>query len=152
MNKSGWMWFILVGVIIIAIALVIRSNKAAPADDVIVTDGNTNDGVSVVDGMTDISTLEKDAKGNVIVRYTETGFIPTSLILAKGASVTFRNDASSALQISPADQTNQPYASFNQDKSSLKKGASWSYTFGTVGSYTYYNENKKTDTGVITIK
>jgi plastocyanin len=152
MTKSGWMWTILAVVVVIVIALMMSRNSTSSMDDVTVKDGDVNSGVGVVDGNTDTSALEKDAKGNVIVKYTETGFVPASITLAKGSSVTFRNDAGTALQISPADQTNQPYASFNQEKSSLKKGGTYSYTFTTVGSYTYYNENAKTDTGVITIR
>lgn len=94
---------------------------------------------------------ERTATGAVVVRYNGSAFAPNNVIITHGEAVHFVNDSGVALNLSPADTVNQPYATFDQNKS-IGLGGSYDYTFNEVGSYAYFNQNKKTDTGTITVK
>ena len=110
-----------------------------------------NGGTSEAAGTTGTG-YERTATGAVIVHYyTNQGFVPKDITISKGESVHFVNDSSLALNISPADTVNQPYATFDQTKS-IGKGQSYDYNFATAGSYTYYDLNNKEHTGSVTVK
>lgn len=152
MSKNATFWTVLV-LIAILVGSYFMWIKGPGLDQTTVNNpdsSSTND--TTTSASVDNTKLPRDQYGNVIVRYTSTGFVPTSLTLSKGDGVTFRNDSDTSLQISPADPVNEPYATFDQEKASLGAGGTYSYTFTTIGSYTYFNQNMKTDTGKITVK
>src|SRR3989344_2504478 len=152
MTKNGWMWTVLVFVVLVVLFVVLGKNSGDLAKDT--SSVINNDNSIVLDGpvvSSSDTTLARDKFGNIIVRYTEEGFVPKLLTLKMGEGVLFRNDSSSALQIAPADTVNEPYATFDQSKTSLGVGGTYSYNFTTSGSYTYFNLNKKTDIARITV-
>ncbi len=154
MSRDTWLWStvgLILVLIVVAFGMYFLISRMVSPDPKIVDNSNTEGAVSNTTPVSSNS-LPRDEYGNAIVRYTSAGFIPQYLSIAKGEAVTFRNDADASLQISPADQTNEPYVQFDQTAHSLGMGDSFSYTFAIGGSYTYYNENSKSDTGVITAK
>ena len=90
------------------------------------------------------------ASGVYIIYYGTNGFSPASLTIPIGKSVHFVNNSSSAMLIVPVDKVNKPYSSLMQSKS-VGKGGTFDYTFTSAGSYAYYNDNKDTHVGVITV-
>ncbi len=152
-NNKAWIWILAV-VIVIAAILLIKWNSVPEVNDGTAS-GTVEEGVAEgepnASGSGQPAAPEMTASGAYVVHYYKSGFSPKSLVIARGKSVHFINNSSDALQISAVDQTNQPYAGLDQGKS-IGIGASYDYTFTTVGSYTYYNFNHKEDAAVITVK
>ena len=92
---------------------------------------------------------ETDAK---IITYTDTGFSPTVLRIAKGESVEFVNQSSSGLWVasdSHPDHTDLP--GFDSENS-LAQGANYIYTFTRVGSWGFHNHLSPGFRGTIVVE
>lgn len=89
-----------------------------------------------------------------IIMYSDTGFSPTPTTLAVGTTATWSNESSRSLWVYPSND-GEDYCigqdaptSFNQC-TSIEKGGSYSYTFTEPGTYTYHNQDRPADVGVI---
>ena len=76
---------------------------------------------------------------NGSVTYTDSGFSPKTLILAKGGTVTFTNKSSQNMWVaSDPHPTHTGYSAFDAKKS-VAPGAVYVFTFDKVGSWNYHN-------------
>jgi plastocyanin len=73
------------------------------------------------------------------VTYTDSGFAPKTLIIAKGGTVTFINKSTQNMWVaSDPHPTHTGYPGFDAKKS-VANGAVYTFTFDKVGSWNYHN-------------
>lgn len=96
--------------------------------------GTVTNATSTVTGTTTIS-LPKTGT----VTYTDSGFSPKTLIVAKGGTVTFINRSSQNMWVaSDPHPTHTGYPAFDQKKS-VANGAVYTFIFDKTGSWNYHN-------------
>lgn len=78
------------------------------------------------------------------VTYNGKAFVPAEITISKGTTITFVNSSATTMQVSSAN------AGFNAAKP-LAKGESYSFTFNTVGNFTYLNQLNTTEAGKVTV-
>lgn len=89
--------------------------------------------------------------GEAVVTYTDSGFMPATITVKKGTTVTFRNEGSGGMWTASAvHPTHQVLPGFDQKKS-VVKGGTYEYTFAKVGTWKYHNHVKPTDTAVVVV-
>lgn len=86
------------------------------------------------------------------VLYTDNGFTPESIEIARGTAVTFSNQSSSGAMwvASDAHPTHQLLPGFDALQS-MKSGETYTYTFTEVGTWTYHNHVLPADTGTVVV-
>ncbi len=88
----------------------------------------------------------------MVVKYTESGFAPNPLAIKVGTTVTFINEAGSAMWVASAvHPTHQLLPGFDQLKS-VGKGGTYDYTFVKVGTWKYHNHTSPGDTGTVVVQ
>lgn len=86
-----------------------------------------------------VAAIILDKPRTFIVTLTKSGFVPQSLVIAKGDTVTFR--ATGEKKFWPASNTHPThtlYASFDA-KHALSPNEEWSFTFDRVGAWPYHD-------------
>jgi len=90
-------------------------------------------------------------KGEVTVRYLNTGFSPQSTVIKQGEAVKFVNESSKALRVmSDPHSYHTNYLGFEQG-STVGKGGSFSFIFTRSGTWGYHNESFISHTGSILV-
>ncbi len=96
------------------------------------------------------------------ITYTEDGFIPESVTIIEGSTVTFVNESDEKMWIGSDDHpTHTLYpaksdsdclgSSFDQCKA-VEKGGEWSFTFDEVGTWGYHNHARARNSGTIVVQ
>ncbi|HAO64890.1 TPA: hypothetical protein DCQ44_02810 [Candidatus Taylorbacteria bacterium] len=84
-------------------------------------------------------TTSPSTSTGLTVTYTDKGFSPASLTVAKGQTVKFVNNGTGSLWVSANPfPTASEYPTFNE-KSGVASGSSWSFTFTQTGTWYYHN-------------
>lgn len=83
------------------------------------------------------------------VRYTDNGFVPSILEIKAGQAVRFVNESSRTMWVKTI-QKDSPWVALNQG-TSVGKGGSWTFTFTTLGTWGYQNDNYKEHTGAVAV-
>lgn len=89
-----------------------------------------------------------------IITYSDNGFVPASLTIAAGTTVTWDNQSSEKLWVKAtgSSDTDCPASSTALNEcAAVAKGGTYSHTFTTLGTFTYANREKSSDTGTITV-
>lgn len=89
--------------------------------------------------------------GAYIVSYTDRGFVPATIPIAKGKSVHFVNNSNKAMSVTSSNTEVQMYSELNQGKV-VGRGGVYDFTFLYVGTWNYHNRNNPQDKGVIMVK
>ncbi|OHA83019.1 MAG: hypothetical protein A2937_02325 [Candidatus Yonathbacteria bacterium RIFCSPLOWO2_01_FULL_47_33b] len=89
--------------------------------------------------------------GAYLVSYTDSGFVPAKLEIARGKSVHFVNNSNKAMSLTTVDQNSQVYREFNQTVS-VGRGGTYDFTFLTAGTWWYVNRNSQKELGTIIVK
>lgn len=111
------------------------------------------------------SNTEQDGTGNAsvgatgasaIVSYTDKGFSPSPLPIAVGTTVTWVNQSSHQMWIettgsSGGDCTNAQAKALLNECASVGGGGSYSYTFSALGTFSYFNQQHRNDTGTVIV-
>ncbi len=85
------------------------------------------------------------------VQYTDSGFVPATVTVKKGTTVTFKNTSSRGMRVASAvHPTHQLLPGFDQLKS-VEKGGMYEYTFTKVGTWKYHNHVGLSDTGTVVV-
>jgi plastocyanin len=93
-----------------------------------------------------------DSGGGNVVKYTDSGWDPSTLTIKSGETVTFENDSSDdAWPASNVHPTHLLYPGFDAKKP-LLHGDSYSFTFTKVGSWGYHNHLEPDVQGTIVVK
>lgn len=144
MNKAG----VVLGAVIIILAIggaaytISRTYHPAPS----VSPGQTGTGNAAV-----------GANGtSVIITYTDAGFAPSPLTVAVGTTVTWSNQSSHPLWVEatgPAggDCANAQAHTTLDECQTVSSGGTYSYTFTKLGTVSYFNHERASDTGIITV-
>ncbi|OGY18267.1 MAG: hypothetical protein A3F04_00135 [Candidatus Chisholmbacteria bacterium RIFCSPHIGHO2_12_FULL_49_9] len=86
------------------------------------------------------------------VRYTDTGFVPQSISVIVGDSVTFVNESGKQMWVASAvHPTHQVLPGFDQ-LTAVGMGESYTYTFEMAGQWKYHNHVSPGDTGVVVVE
>lgn len=97
-------------------------------------------------------TTDKD--GIILIRYTDSGFIPSVLDLNAGDTVRFSNMSSKPMWVTTRNHPNfvgdQGYREFDQGKS-VSTGGEYLFTFTKIGLWQYKNLNDDSHLGIITV-
>ena len=106
---------------------------------------------------TDITAAASGAlqKGEVLVVYTNEGFIPKTLKVARGASLRFFNASSqSSLRVAPRAGVTSGSGNNAEllSSSSVKLGESFQVSVTRTGTWEYENLNKPSMTGVLIVE
>jgi plastocyanin len=88
--------------------------------------------------------------GSYLIYYTDKGFYPASITVKVGKSVRFINTSNKAMRIFPTLPDDRIYGQLHQGKTVGKNGT-FDYAFSQKGVWGYYNENNKSDHGVIIV-
>lgn len=151
---SVWLWVVVLALIVIGGILFWRSRSqentpgAGPVPGEYGVSGGGSGGPNTGGAG---AGLERTSNGAVVVRYYNSGFAPKEITITRGLAVHFVNNSNNALRIAAVDQTNQPYASFNQSKS-IGAGQAFDFTFNESGAYTYYNADHRQESGIVYVK
>ncbi len=89
--------------------------------------------------------------GAYIVSYTDSGFVPAKLEIAKGKSVHFVNSSNKAMSLTTIDPNSQVFREFNQE-ATVGRGGSYDFTFLSEGTWWYVNRNSQKELGTIIVK
>lgn len=88
---------------------------------------------------TAIKTSATTTTSTPTVVYTNDGFSPAELTVKSGTNVTFINQSDAKMWVASANHpTHLLYPEFDE-KASVAKGASYSFTFNKIGSHPYHN-------------
>lgn len=86
------------------------------------------------------------------VSYTDRGFVPATLTVKQGAVVTFINQSSGSMWVaSNPHPVHTLYPGFDE-KASVAKGGSYSFTFEKIGSHPYHNHLHPGNQGTIVVE
>ena len=90
-----------------------------------------------------------------LVSYTDSGFQPTDLTIAKNDTIRFTNNSHSDLWVAAAGATRYPSKDTSCAGSDfdschvIHSGEFWEFTFDVVGTWSFINNIQKTDTGTV---
>lgn len=88
----------------------------------------------------------------ITVSYTDSGFVPNSITVNSGTSVTFVNESTKKMWVASAvHPTHQVLPGFNQ-LAATEAGTSYTYTFSKAGQWRYHNHVATTDTGAVIVE
>lgn len=76
--------------------------------------------------------------GIYVVRYTDDGFVPSSIQIAKGKSIRFINQSSKGMRIFFEEQTDSGKKEYNQPET-VGNGSTYTMSFVNGGLWVYYN-------------
>lgn len=94
---------------------------------------------------------KEESMEKATVKYTDTGFLPVTVTVKQGTTVTFTNDSTSGMWVASAvHPTHQLLPGFDQLTSSAK-GTSYDYTFTKVGTWKYHNHVAPSFTGTVVV-
>ena len=86
-----------------------------------------------------------------VVTYTNYGFGPAQITVAKGTTVTFVNESDFSMKVSQSGR--QTLSGFGES-APVARGGVYEYSFSNIGTWHYYNAVRSRDTGtvVVTVK
>lgn len=96
--------------------------------------------------------MESSLSAKHVVKYTDTGFVPTALEIASGETVTFVNESGSDMWIaSGTHPAHEILPEFDQMKGT-PKGSAYSFTFIRVGTWKFHDHFNPSANGTVTVK
>ncbi len=104
---------------------------------------------TATDSSGDEAMMEKEG---MTITYTDNGYVPTSVTIKAGMTVTFVNESSGGMWTASAvHPTHQGLPGFDQLKAS-GNGTSYSYTFQNVGEWGFHNHVAPTHFGKVVVE
>ena len=91
----------------------------------------------------------ENGRENNTVTYSDSGFVPDSLVVAVGTTVTFIDQSGNTMWVgSDPHPVHSDHPAFDQRQT----GESYSFTFTETGTYNYHNHMFPTHTGVVIVE
>ncbi len=88
----------------------------------------------------------------IVVEYKDEGFVPKTIKIRNGTSITFVNTTSNGMWVaSDPHPLHTGLKNFDQLKSA-PKGGKYSYTFNKIGNFSYHNHVMPQKTGLIIVE
>jgi plastocyanin len=95
---------------------------------------------------------DADAGANATIRYTNSGFDPADLVVARGTTVTFVNESSGQMWVASNDHpTHSILPGFDQ-LVGVATGANYEFTFDQEGTWGFHNHLSANHTGRIVVQ
>lgn len=92
------------------------------------------------------------ASSETAVSYTDSGFVPKSVVVKPGTTVTFVNNSSGQMWVASAvHPTHQELPGLDQLEA-VGAGGKYAYTFTKVGNWRYHNHYLSAQTGTIVVR
>lgn len=95
--------------------------------------------------------IPTQATTSATVQYTDTGFVPASVTVKQGSTVTFINAASSGMWVASAMHPTHSLLPGFDELQSVTRGGTYAYMFTSVGTWKYHNHVNPTATGTIIV-
>ena len=155
MTTTGWVSVIVVILIVLGLGWWWYDSQMPVATPVTQTTTTSTTGTST-------------APMTATVTYTDSGFSPASVTVAKGGTVTFVNNSSNPLWVASDPHpihnaydgtTLQQHCAAGyaglppfDECTSVNQGSSWSFTFNTTGNWGYHNHEAAENQGTVVVQ
>lgn len=96
-------------------------------------------------------TVSNDVDDGLTIRYTDTGFVPSSITVDSKDAITFLNDSNSAMWITPYRTSGSGVCSGLDQGRSIGREGEYVFTFNEVGIWQFKNLNDNTHIGTVTV-
>lgn len=101
---------------------------------------------------TDAQSAPAKEKMSATIDYTDRGFVPSSVAVAAGGSVTWTNNSSGTMWVASAPHpAHTNYPGFDELKP-VEKGGKYTFIFTKVGMWEFHNHTKASDYGAVNVK
>lgn len=111
-----------------------------------------NDGFPKVETVNGVKVTSNETNSKNIVKYTDTGFNPSSLEIKIGQTVRFVNQSSHGMWVgSGPHPTHTAYPEFDM-KRNIPIGEIYEFTFTKIGEWKYHNHTKAGMYGTVIVK
>ena len=100
----------------------------------------------------DESDTGSEDEASATIRYTDTGFVPANLLVARGTTVRFLNDSSGKMWVASDDHPTHTLLSEFDQLVSVDSGLEYEFTFEDQGSWGYHNHVSANHTGTIKVQ
>lgn len=96
-------------------------------------------------------TINNIDKKEIIIKYTESGFIPSKINITKGQTISFINNSNKSFWPASNDHpTHTIYPEFDS-KTPISPGNKFIFTFDKIGTWGFHNHLEPSQTGTITV-
>lgn len=113
--------------------------------------GTSLEGSEPVNDTPDAPILPSATK-TVTVTYSDTGFSPKTVMIAKGDTVRFVNESSRRMWVaSDLHPTHDIYPAFD-DKKAIEKGQVYTFVFDQIGTWNYHDHARASMVGTVIVK
>lgn len=118
------------------------------------TENPTVGGVSIEAGaQMETGTLGEATAKNITITYNGTGYLPKTVTVKKGDSVTFVNESDGGMSTaSDPHPSHSIYPEFDQYKSSQRGQKSYTFVFDKVGTWGYHNHLNSSAVGTVVVE
>jgi len=142
--KAVW---IVIGLIIVAGAVwLLADRQPEPA-----TDTSTNETESPAPGGTDSDATDPEPE-SVVITYTDSGFVPTTVTINIGDSVVFKNESSRTFRpASDPHPVHTDLSGFDSD-TAVAVGQSYTFTFNKSGSWGFHDHLDSGKKGTVVVR
>ncbi|MDP2629621.1 MAG: cupredoxin domain-containing protein [Candidatus Harrisonbacteria bacterium] len=142
---SAVVWILIAAIIIIAgwMLLAGTPDELKNEEEAEISEERDNEnGIEVVANVETVHT----------VRYSNNGFVPASLTISAGETVTFVNEGDGQMWVASAlHPTHEEFPDLDQLRG-VKSGGTYTFSFSESGNYRYHNHLDAEHTGVITVE
>lgn len=143
---------ILIAVVIIGLLFYYRKADAPTVQDEQQTVATTTPSTGSTNPTIKAPVAKPAPSSEIVVIFTGTSFIPKTLTIKAGQSVTFLNKSDKGMWVTsdPYSEKNS-YPELNQEKTVAKNG-SYKFTFNTPGSWSYQHQNMPEIKGFVIVR
>lgn len=99
-----------------------------------------------------VTQAPQPATTSATVRYTDAGFVPESVTVTAGSTVTFVNESSSGMWVASAMHPTHSLLPGFDALQSFVRGGTYEYMFTKVGTWKYHNHVNPTAVGTIIVQ
>ncbi len=151
------------GIAVVVVVLLFKFILTQPRTVVVQNANPIGSNVGVADNMrvltetkatstTDAQATTSKEKMSVTIDYTDGGFIPSSVTIGDGASVTWANVSSGPMWVASAPHpAHTDYPGFDELKR-VDSGGKYTFTFTKAGTWEFHNHAKASDYGVVIVR
>lgn len=148
MNKKI-VWFIVI-LFVIVVGYVLASTQGSK-EEKMAPQVVTNETPEISTETNEVFDTEGVETENVVT-YDENGFLPPTITIAQGATVTFTNVSKNPMWVASADHpTHNDLPGFDQ-KLSAGKGEFYSFAFDQKGNWSYHNHLNPQHAGMVVVE
>ena len=159
-----------IGIVLVVVVLLFAFMLMQPKSPAIVSTNPVNADIKVTDNTqvptesqttsttviatttADIQATTTKEKMSATIDYTDGGFVPQSVTIAKGGSVTWANVSSGPMWVASAPHpAHTDYPEFDELKR-VDKGGKYTFTFTKAGTWKFHNHTKASDYGAVIVK